>query len=64
MEKKYKQIRKRIINALYRASIAAIFAACVITNEAGDPCSLNYALLAFAGLTGGVAKRMEGRSNG
>lgn len=57
-------MKKRIINALYLACIAAIFAACIITNEAGDPCMLNYVLLAFAGLTGGAAKRMEGRING
>lgn len=53
-------MKKKIINALYLACIAAIFAACVITNEAGDPCMWNYALLAIAGLTGGAAKKMEG----
>lgn len=52
-------MKKRIIYALYLACIAAIFAACVITNEAGDPCMWNYALLSIAGLTGGAAKRME-----
>ena len=45
-------MKKRIIKALYFACIAAIFAACVITNEAGDPCMWNYVLFAFAGLTG------------
>lgn len=53
-------MKKKIINALYLACIAAIFAACVITNEAGDPCMWNYALLAIAVLTGGAAKKMEG----
>lgn len=57
-------MKKKIIKALYLACIAAIFAACVITNEAGDPCKWNYALLAIAGLTGGAAKRMEDRING
>lgn len=52
-------MKKKIIKALYIACVAAIFAACVITNEAGDPCKWNYALLAIAGLTGGAAKRME-----
>ena len=59
-----RNMKKRIINALYLACIAAIFAACVITNEAGDPCMWNYALLAFAGMTGGTARSMEGKSNG
>lgn len=52
-------MKKTIKKTLYIACIAAIFAACVITNEAGDPCMWNYVLLAFAGLTGGAAKRME-----
>ena len=47
-----RNMKKRIIKALYFACIAAIFAACVITNEAGDPCMWNYVLFAFAGLTG------------
>lgn len=57
-------MKKTIKKTLYIACVAAIFAACVITNEAGDPCLWNYVLLAFAGLTGGAAKRMEGRING
>lgn len=52
-------MKKTIKKTLYIACVAAIFAACVITNEAGDPCMWNYVLLAFAGLTGGAAKRME-----
>lgn len=31
-------MKKTIKKTLYIACIAAIFAACVITNEAGDPC--------------------------
>lgn len=57
-------MKKKIVKALYLACVSAILAACVITNEAGDPCMLNYMLLAIAGLTGGAAKRMEGRING
>ena len=57
-------MKKIIKKSLYRACIAAIFAACIITNEAGDPCMWNYALLAFAVLTGGAAKMMEDRING
>ena len=57
-------MKKKIVKSLYLACIAAIFAACIITNEAGDPCMWNYVLLAFAGLTGGAAKKMEDRING
>ena len=40
--------------------VSAIFAACIFTNEKGDPFWLNYAFLAFAAVTGLCAKKMEG----
>ena len=51
-------MKKRLQKTLELTCVAAIFAACIITNEAGDPCLWNYALLALAGLTGWAAKRM------
>ena len=57
-------MKKNISKALGIACVSAIFLACVVTNEAGDPFWANYALLALAAVTGLCAKRMEGRSNG
>ena len=51
-------MKKRLQKTLELTCVAAIFAACIITNEAGDPCLWNYALLALSGLTGWGAKRM------
>lgn len=53
-------MKKQLKKALGLTCVAAIFAACIITDEAGDPCLWNYALLALAGLTGWAAKRMGG----
>lgn len=57
-------MRKRIQKALGLACVSAIFAACMITNEAGDPFWLNYALLAVAALAGLGLKKMEDPING
>lgn len=53
-------MKKQLKKALGLTCVAAIFAACCITNEAGDPCLWNYALLALAGLAGWAARRMGG----
>jgi len=53
-------MKKTIKKSLGIACVSAIFAACIITNKNGDPFWLNYALLAFAALTGWKAKKMEG----
>ena len=53
-------MKKKIQTILGTACIAAIFLACIITNEQGDPFWANYALLAFAAVTGLCAKKMEG----
>ena len=39
--------------------IAAILAACCITDGNGDPCIVNYVLLAVAAIFGIGAKRVE-----
>ena len=53
-------MKKKIQTILGTACIAAIFLACIITNEQGDPFWANYALLAFAAVTGIFAKKLEG----
>ncbi len=57
-------MKKKYNNALGIACIAAILAACILTDEAGDPFWGNYALLAIASLTGYGAKRKEDKING
>jgi len=53
-------MKKKIQKALGIACVAAVFAACIVTNEQGDPFWANYVLLAFAAVTGLGAKKMEG----
>lgn len=44
--------------------VAAIFAACCITDKNGDPCAVNYVLLAIAAICGVGAKMTEDKHNG
>ena len=53
-------MKKKLQKFLGIACVAAIFAACIVTNEKGDPFWVNYALLAFAAVTGLWAKKLEG----
>ena len=53
-------MKKKLSAILGTLCIAAILGACVITNEAGDPCLLNYGLLAFAAICGIGSKKTEG----
>lgn len=57
-------MKKKSNNALGIACITAILAACILTDDAGDPFWGNYALLAIAALTGYGAKRKEDKING
>ena len=52
-------MKKKISNILGFVCVAAIFAACIITNKDGDPCMWNYTCLAIAGLCGWSSKKME-----
>ena len=52
--------RKRISDILGVLCVAAVLTACILTDEAGEPCLWNYFLFAFAGLTGWASKKMEG----
>jgi hypothetical protein len=52
-------MKKKISNILGKICVAAIFAACIITNNDGDPCKWNYTLLAIAGITGWSSKKLE-----
>jgi len=44
--------------------VGCIFAACMVTNENGDPCYVNYILLGIALVTGLLSRYKGGRCNG
>ena len=52
-------MKKKISNILGFVCVAAIFAACIITNKDGDPCKWNYILLAISGISGLASKKLE-----
>ena len=52
-------MKKRISNIMGIVCVTAIFAACIITNQEGDPCLWNYILLAIAGISGVASKKLE-----
>ena len=45
-------MKRKLSTALGVLCIAAILAACCITDRNGDPCAVNYVLLALAVLLG------------
>lgn len=52
-------MKKKLPTALGVLCIAAILAACCITDRNGDPCAVNYVLLALAALLGIGSKTTE-----
>lgn len=54
-------MKKKLQKTLGIACVAAIFAACIVTNEKGDPFWVNYALLAVAGLAGFTSNRLTSK---
>ena len=52
-------MKKRISNILGIVCVTAVFAACIITDNDGDPCLWNYICLAIAGIMGWTSKKME-----
>lgn len=52
-------MKRKLSTALGVLCIAAILAACCITDRNGDPCAVNYALLALAALLGIGSKTTE-----
>ena len=57
-------MRKKVSTILGVLCIAAIFAACCITDRNGDPCAVNYVLLALATILGIGSKKTEEKYNG
>jgi len=57
-------MKKKLKKTLEIACVAAVLVACILTDEAGEPCMWNYALFAFSGLAGWASKRMEEQRNG
>ena len=57
-------MKNKLSTALGVICIAAIFAACCITDKNGDPCAINYVLLAIAAICGIGSKIAEGKRNG
>ena len=57
-------MKKKIKDALGLICVGCIFAACMVTNEDGDPCSLNYILLGAALVSGILSRKKGGTCNG
>lgn len=52
-------MKKNLSNILGIICVAAVFAACIITNKDGDPCKWNYILLAISVISGLASKKLE-----
>ena len=52
-------MKRKLSTILGVLCIAAILAACCITDRNGDPCAVNYVLLALAALLGIGSKTTE-----
>ncbi len=52
-------MKKKISNILGIICVAAVFAACIITDKDGDPCKWNYIILAMSGISGWASKKLE-----
>ena len=52
-------MKRKLSTILGALCIAAILAACCITDRNGDPCAVNYVLLALAALLGIGSKTTE-----
>lgn len=53
-------MKRKLSTILGTLCIAAILAACCITDQNGDPCAVNYVLLALATLLG-IGSKTTGR---
>lgn len=49
-------MKRKIKWALGLVCVGCIFAACIVTDEAGDPCLVNYVLLGAAFAAGTASK--------
>lgn len=54
-------MKKKVPTILGALCIAAILAACCITDQNGDPCTANYIILAIAAILGIGSKLAEKR---
>ena len=52
-------MRKTIQDALGVICVGCVLAACVVTNESGDPCSVTYILLGTSIVSGIVLKALD-----
>jgi len=57
-------MKKTIKDYLGLTSICCVFAACMITDKAGDPCIWNFVLLGAAVVTGLLSRMKGGKCNG
>lgn len=57
-------MKKKMKDALGVICVGCILAACMITNEKGDPCYVNAILIGIAVVTGILSRMKGGKCNG